>query len=52
VIDWVEVAGARWAAFMWPTLWHATLVALVALILLPAVRRVSPVLGLALLSSS
>jgi D-alanyl-D-alanine endopeptidase (penicillin-binding protein 7) len=43
-IDW---AAARWAAFMWPAVWQATVVAALALaVVIPAVRRVSPRLAM------
>ncbi|MGH9176270.1 MAG: M56 family metallopeptidase [Vicinamibacterales bacterium] len=48
MIDALGWSSARWAAFMWPTVWDATIVALLSLgVLIPCVRRVSSNLAMA-----
>ena len=50
MIGFLEALGSRWAALVWPVLWQGSMVSLVVLACLPLVRRVSPALGLALVS--
>jgi bla regulator protein blaR1 len=49
VIDLIAGAGSRWLSLMWPLAWQGTIVALVALALLPLARRAGPPWALGLL---
>ncbi len=47
MMELLQWAGARWAAFMWPSMWDATIVAVLALgVLIPCVRGISPALAM------
>lgn len=49
MIDVLTQAGSRWLSLVWPIMWQGSAVALIALVLLPLARRVSPSLALGLL---
>jgi beta-lactamase regulating signal transducer with metallopeptidase domain len=49
MIELLAAVGSRWLSLVWPLAWQGTLVALIALALLPLARRVGPSLALGLL---
>ena len=49
MIDPIAGAGSRWLSLMWPLAWQGTIVALVALALLPLARRAGPAWAMGLL---